>query len=714
MPRTITSRVLDFAGGLIGGVSEYARKVRHARVLENMLLRPLGGLTVRNGSQRLSSATLQKKPHTVAEWVTSAGVGHIYVGCEDTAGALYEATAVAFTQQTTPYPLHASAKQVHDQLHGSLFLCEQAGGSPPIFYNGNNPANKFHSGILPRPAFPAIPAGTAVSGANIPAGAVTAAAINAGDTTFNLDGAHPATGAGNTTLVFGSGTAQFSVPNGRTVVGVAVTYSPVGAAAGLQMTLAAAAGGAVDVGAQPFYRIRFRYLHGSGRANLPLQLAAPIAGPNQTVAITNIANEIRSDYLGWTLERTKIGGTITGPFYFVANGTGAVYNDTAADATLGDRVEDNLHGEPVHFDGIIAFKDRLVAWVGSVLWYSQSVASPLEFTGICNWNALRAQAIGPDDGDTIMAVVPQADRLIVLKRWSVWGVEGDDIDSFRAFPLAEGMGASGPRSAAAVGQTIYFYGPAGFHRIVGNSVEPFGWTEVGHIFDTFRAGQDGDVRVLNYLGQYVLVFFASLNVYNDDCLVYDLRFRAWSRITGWKYADALVQKAGSFGNQQAIVAIDRSDRDATAGFDYPVWLGFYGFKDEKASNGSGGVAPVVVVETPFIDDGAPDTDKDWETVQVFLSGDVVVASFVLTMDPQRTVAVSLSAAAAGSLWGSPNWGAFSWGVAADSGASTGIPLGGAVGRRYSARFSCTPAGALTFKGYTMDGKVLPKRDYSRV
>ncbi len=722
MPRKITSRVLDFSGGLVGGVSDYARTVRHARVLDNMILRPLGGLTVRNGSQRFSSATLQKKPHTVAEWVSSAGAGHVFVGAEDTAGVLYEATAGAFNVQTTPYALQPSAKMVHDQLHGSLFVCEQSGGSPPIFYNGGNPANKLHSGILPRPAFPAMPAGVALSGGSIPVATTLLTAVNAGDTTATMS--NNAGANGNITLVVGSGTAQYSIPNVQTAAGSpTLRYQSAGAGAGLQMTLAAAAGGAVDVGAQPFYRLRYRYLHGSGRANTPLQLGAAIAGPNQTVALTNIANEVRSDYLGWTLERTKIGGTATGPFYFVANSTSAVqttYNDAAADATLGDRAEENFHGEPPHFDGIVAFKDLLVGWTGSTLWYSQSVASPVEFTGCCNWNALRAQSVGPDDGDTIMAVALQADRLVVLKKWSVWGVEGDDINGFRTFPLYEGAGAAGPRGVATVGQTIYFHGPAGFHRIVGNRVEPFGWTEVGHVFDTFRTGQDADVRVVNYLGQYVLVFFASMNTYNDDCLVYDLRFRAWSRITGWAYADVLVQKAGTFGGAQAIVAVDRSDRDSGAGFDYPVWLGFYGYKDEKASNGTGGVAPKVVVETPFIDDGAPDATKDWETVQAFLSGDSVVASLVVTMDPQKSVAVSLTSAAPGVSWAAtgaapgspPLWGAFAWGSAVDTGISSGVPLGGAVGRRYSVRLSCQPAGALTFKGYTMDGKVLPKHDYS--
>jgi hypothetical protein len=708
VPRRVVSRVLDWSGGIVGGVSDYARQVRHGRIIENMLLRPFGALSVREGTQRLSSATLTKKPHSAMEWVSGAGAGSIYIGAEDTNGRLYQATAGAFTEQTWPWVAQGAAKLVWDQLHGSLFATEQGGANPPMFFRSGNPANTWHSAVLPRPAFPAITSGTAVSGAGIPGGTTVSGAVAAGATTLTLSA--NATATAEVTLVFGTAPYQFSVPHCQTTnLSATVTYDGPGAAAGVQLTLTGAAGGGLTTGQTYYYRLRYRFTHGSGRATTNTHSIA--LGANTQVQITTIPDEIRSDYLGWTLERTKAGGTAAGPFYFVADGTGPTYNDVIADADLGNVSDENIHGEPPHLDGVIAYKDRLVGWAGSTIYFSQAVGD-IEATGICNWNALNASDIGPDDGDTIRAVVVQVDRLAVLKRWSTWAVEGDDIVSFRAFPIYKGAGCAGPRAAAAVGSAVYFFGDAGFHRLVGNRVEPFGWVEVGHIFDTFRPGQFADVVVRNYLGQLVLVSFASATGDNDDMLVYDMRFGAWTRITGWFFSDLLVQKGGSFGDAQAIVAIDRRDLDTGGGFDYPVWLGFYGFKDQKASNGSGGTPPNVVVETPMIDDGSPVVEKDWERIQHFISGTNVSATVTIRMDPYRTSSIAIQANQSGAVWGVPLWGAFTWAQASDSGPQLGLPSG-TFGRRYAHRLVCQPESDLTYKGFEMHGIAQPVHDYSR-
>lgn len=709
MGRRISSRVLDWSGGLIGGVSDYARRVRHARIADNVLLDPVGAWAVRKGSQRFCSATLANIPNTVMEYVTSSGGGRVFEGSDGgAAGSLTEVTAGAFTAQTTPYILQVATKHVWDQLHGSLFTTEQAGGNSPMFYRASNPANVWHTAILPRPAFPLIVTGTPVTGAG--AGLTVAApGVLPGQTTFNLSG-NATVATGDYTLVFGTSPALFSVPNCQVTLGSpVVTYDGPTAAAQTQMTLTGAGGGGLTAGQTYYYRLRYRYLHGSSVASGPHTIAL---GGNTQVQITNIANEIRTDYLGWTLERTKVGGGPTiGPYYFVADGTGTTYNDITADADLGYRSDPNVHFEPPHFNGLIAYKDRLVGWVGSTVWFSQSVGD-IEATGICNWNPLNALDIGPDDGDPISSVVQQVDRLIVMKRWSTWAVEGDDISSYRTLPLHKGAGCSGPRAAAAIGGAVYFYGDAGMHRVNGNRVEPFGWTEVGHVFKTIKPAQAVDVVVRNYLGQHLLVFFSSAAAHNDDGLAWDVRFGAWSRIVGWFVHDLLVQKAGTFGNAQAVVIADRKDRDPTAGFDYPIWLGFYGFKDEKASNGTGGIKPRVTVQTPYIDDGSPDVMKDWEAIQLFLSGVNISVSATLLLDPQNSAVISVATNSSGALWGAPNWGAFNWGQTIDAGPATGLPAG-TFGRRYALKVYCEPEAEFGYGGYVLDGIVQPKADYSR-
>lgn len=709
MARRIQSRVLDLSGGIIGGISDYGRRVRHVRVLENLLLRPYGALGVRKGSQRFTSDTLASKPHSCMEWVSSAGVGSIFVGSEGSPGFLFAVSPTAYTQQITPQPLGNANKFVWDQLHGALWVAEQGSARSPIFYRSTNPANTFHTGILPRPAFPAIASGTTISGSGIPGGDTVNGAVAAGDTTLILQVAATATAV--VTLIIGSGNAAFSLPNCQTTnTSTTVRYNPASAAAGTQMTLAQAVGGNLTLLTQYFYRLRYRFLDGSSRATTNTH-SFTLTGGNNQINITTIANEIRSDYVGWTLERTKAGGTAAGPFYFLADSAGTTDTDVTADADLGYRSDENNHGEPPHFEGILAYKDRLIAWVGSTIYFSQSVGD-IEATGIANWNALNASDIGPDDGDTISAIVLQVDRLVVLKRWSVWCVEGDDISSFRAFPLFKGAGCSGPRAAASIGSTIYFWGEAGFHRISGNTVGPFGWLEVGHLFDTFRPGQYADVVVRNYLGQYILLSYASSSSTNDDMLVYDQRFGAWSRITGWFWNDLLIQKAGTFGDARTIVAVDRRDLNPAAGFDYPIWLGFFGFKDEKTSSGSGGSEPNVVLETPKTDDGAPDQDKDWELLQVFMSGTNVSASATLLVDSGITVSISLQASQSGAVWAAATWGAFTWATASDSAPFIGLRAG-TVGRRYSLRIVSKPTAEFTFSGYVLDGILQPKPDYSR-
>lgn len=709
MSRRIISRVLDFSGGIIGGVSDYARRTRHLRVAENVVLRPQGALSVRKGSQRLSSATLAYQPNTLVEWVSPSNTGTMFVFCDDTvSGKAYKVGSTSFTAQSVPTPLPASTKYVHDQLNGAVWVAENGNAIEPMFYRSSNPSNVFHTAVLPRPAFPYIPAGAPVSGTGIPANTTVASTVSAGSTTLTLSNA--ATSAANVTLTINGRT----IPNCKLNSTVTVTYespSIAGGFAGKVMDLTVGAGGGLATNTDYWYRLRYRYTDGSSRASTT-SFIHTTAG-NQTVNIAHIANEIRSDYAGWTLERTKEGGSVNGPFYFLADSTTTIqttYSDTIADADLGYRSDENVHGEPVNFSGILAFKDRLIAWEGSNVWFSQSIGD-IEGTGIANWNALSVSAIGDDDGDTIKSIVVQVDRLIVLKRWSVWAVEGDDILSFRAFPLSTGAGCSGPRAATSIGPNVFFWGDGGMHRIVGNTVSPFGWTEVGHLFDGFVSSGYEDVVVKNYLGQYVLIAYSSGPQYNNCMLAYDLRFGAWTNFTGWYVDDMRVQKAPSFGDAQTLIMMDRKNRSAVSS-DYPIWLGFNGFKDERLYDGTGGTPPLVKIETPQIDDNQPDADKDWDQIQFFLSGASVTATASVIIEPYVSAPVSVSTGTAGSVWGSATWGSFTWAKLNDAAPKTGLPIG-TVGPRYSVRFACSPASDMVFKGYVLEGNLQPKFDFTR-
>lgn len=322
---------------------------------------------------------------------------------------------------------------------------------------------------------------------------------------------------------------------------------------GNTLTLTPGAGGALTAGATYYYRLRWRHTDGSSTASTPQSTGA--MGVNNRVTVTTIPGGARADYLGWTLERTKADGSSAGPFYLVADGSGAgPYVDDAADAGLFERTDETLHAAPLHMDGLVAFKDRLFGWAGSTLYASQSIGDD-EATGLCNWDALNAYYFGKDDGDIIQRCDVQQDRLIVMKKNSVWALEGDDPDSFRVVPLYSGAGASGPRAAVASGGRAWFYGGGGnsaeaadVNVLVGNSIRPTGTIEIGYYTEQFAAGLISDVEAVQYLGQYVLICYSRAGVMNDEVLVYDQRYDNWSHFTGWRMRGAIVQRGTQFSS----------------------------------------------------------------------------------------------------------------------------------------------------------------------
>src|SRR5258705_906407 len=142
----------------------------------------------------------------------------------------------------------------------------------------------------------------------------------------------------------------------------------------------------VDVG-DHYYRIRWRFAKGSSLVG-PTSAKHTVAAPNRTVNINaGLTASGRSDYIGWTLERTKVSGTVTGPVWFVKDGTGTTTTDGTAGASLGYVADGGLHGEPPHGDGIASFTNRLWLWAGATIYVSQAAFRDLEATGIANFIA---------------------------------------------------------------------------------------------------------------------------------------------------------------------------------------------------------------------------------------------------------------------------------------------------------------------------------------
>jgi hypothetical protein len=316
----------------------------------------------------------------------------------------------------------------------------------------------------------------------------------------------------------------------------------------------------VDVG-DHYYRIRWRFSMGSSLVG-PVSPKVTVAAPNQTVNINGgLAASGRSDYTGWTLERTKVNGSAIGPWWFVADGNSTTYADAAPDASLGYMADNGLHGEPQHFDGITNFTGRLFAWTGSLLYASQAAYGDLEATGIANWDADLVFPVAKDDGDSIQVALAVIDELLILKKRSVHVLSGQDPDSYILTPVVSAdpsrgseAGCAGPRAACVIGGVAYFWGESGgLFSYSRGQVKPVAWLEMGRYLDELNTAALDNLLLINHQGNYMLAWYPK-NTVSDalDQLVLDARFGKWWHWVGWAARDAIELKSG----------IDRAECDA--------------------------------------------------------------------------------------------------------------------------------------------------------
>jgi len=264
-----------------------------------------------------------------------------------------------------------------------------------------------------------------------------------------------------------------------------------------------------------------------------------------------------------------------------------------------------------------------------------------------------------------------------------------------------------------MGGTVWFFGESGMQVIVGNEVRPFGWQEVGHLFDTMSLARVQDVVVKNYLGQLVTVFYSTDGVLNNKGLAYDQRFGGWSSIVGWRVVDALVQKAPLLGTAQSMLFVDPFDRDPGGPQDYRIFIGFNGDRDDRNADGSGGLHVPFLIETPDIDDGSPDVLKNYERLQVFAAADNLtnIGVSIVSEPDGMSRALALNVSSAGTLWGTALWGSFKWGTRRDSHPYLGLEAG-FFGTRYRLRVTGRSGGGFKFKGFVLDAILLPERRLS--
>jgi hypothetical protein len=299
--------------------------------------------------------------------------------------------------------------------------------------------------------------------------------------------------------------------------------------------------GVVDAG-EHYWRIRFRYSNG---ASLACAGIAHTADGSKTMLLSGITPSTRSDYLGFSVERTIVGEP--GLWYVVGDSaakTDTGYTDNTADADLGDLVpaEPGVFGSAPHFDGVIAHADLLFGWTESNLYVSDAIGADYG-CGCLNFHPYYYQ-VKADDGDPIKLAVQQLDRLVVVKGASMHAFTGFDRDSFACTQIHGSIGTPSTRGAAADGSRVFIYG--GRSRIFvldGQTVRGLGNPQITHYLDKIALTGENMVEVVNYRGDYILFAYPSASSStNDEVLAFSMLGRNWEHYTGIRICGSLCPK----------------------------------------------------------------------------------------------------------------------------------------------------------------------------
>jgi hypothetical protein len=139
---------------------------------------------------------------------------------------------------------------------------------------------------------------------------------------------------------------------------------------------------------------------------------------------------------------------------------------------------------------------------------------------------------------------------------------------------------------------------------------------------------------------------------------------------------------------------------------YHVWAGLTGFRDMRGHDDSGGIPIDWMIETPTIDDGAPNDTKDYEHLALFYDQADVTLAATITTDTGVSATVAISGDVVGNAWGSSTdppdvntliWGVGVWGGSSSNKTESGLPPG-VIGTNYKVRVTAQLEKDFSFRG----------------
>lgn len=490
------------------------------------------------------------------------------------------------------------------------------------------------------------------------------------------------------------------------------------APAGATITLGVGAG-AVDDGVH-HYRLRNRYRNGGSTAQYLGSITAAAPNSRGVLALAPTAGPGgRTDWLGWTLERTKANDPLgaSGRYFEVAQGTSAGYNDDATDVTLWDLRIEGWYTAPVVANGLIYHAGSMWVWAGSTL-YPSWVVGDAASLGICNYDPLNAIVVGNDDGDIILAAVRQKSRLLVFKSRSYHSIEGQTLGQFYPTELADNVGVVGPRALAAFGDRIFWMGDEGLYTLRGDRPVPFGWDQVGAYTDAIERGNIDKVVVRVVRNRYLLVWYPTNgSATPNEGLIHDFVNGTWTHHTGMSASDILAQADSDFSGARVFFA--DPDDDGSGG--YHVWVGLDGDSDKRDSTGANGTAIPVRTESPWYDKGSPTLIKDIDRFELLGRSEEATVNVTIETDegifwsttfrftsPNSVWAPKVGGPADSLVWDDPgvygNWA----GDDEDQSPYSGVACG-TLGKRFRVILTASTDRLLEVAGYTVFGRFMEER-----
>jgi hypothetical protein len=236
--------------------------------------------------------------------------------------------------------------------------------------------------------------------------------------------------------------------------------------------------------------------------------------------------------------------------------------------------------------------------------------------------------INEDDGDIITGIVPQKNRLLVFKKWAIYGLYGYKVDNFYWKLLTSGIGCVAPSSIAVLGQKVFFFANDGLYVLSGDSDEPILLSKkVTPIIDAIsnKATCAGGL----YKNQYWLSYYVSGSTKNNRCLVLNFQKGAWAEYRGIP--------ANGFA----------WDRDAGIFFAAGANSGMI-YKCDNGTSDNGAAIPVYYKSPAFVA-GAPEREKHFKKIRTTAkaTGSITATlnywvDFVDRSDP-RTISVASGA-----------------------------------------------------------------------